>query len=215
MKSIKLAGLSDKDHIVFSSLVSLLKLKTDEEWDIVENDSANVVVVDVDSENGLKLCTNLESRNVSVVRFSHHPPTNKEGKFYLKNPLRAHELLGCLNEITLGGSKPIAQSKPSSNENVSISPEAMVKLIRWPDKKTLTNNKHAARICALLMKKPMNLERVANVGNISVDSVIKFCTDCQALGILEIVAAQTTTQPVAERKHSRLFSLLRLKLGER
>ena len=60
-RTISLYGFRDTDQTVFCSLLSLLSFKTNAVWEVVEDESCDVTVVDVDSNQGLDLAATMES----------------------------------------------------------------------------------------------------------------------------------------------------------
>ncbi len=99
IKKIRLYDFKDTDQMVFSTLLLLLSNKTSQYWEITDSGNGDIVVVDFDTSGGQYTAGALEKIGVKVVRFG-STAESKKSALWLNKPLRATDVLRCLNNIS-------------------------------------------------------------------------------------------------------------------
>lgn len=99
-KKVFLANLKDSDKTVFASLLSILSLRTDSEWQLVDSGLAHpvdIVIVDVDEDSSVQLVDLYSRRGIETVAYGER---EKLGRYEhaLAKPFRASDVLDCLKE---------------------------------------------------------------------------------------------------------------------
>ena len=98
-RSIFLCGVSEADKAVFSSLLSIITLKTSERWVLSDGTTPDVVVVNVDSHKGQAFLRKVKSETkVITLAADSLPPSDQNLR--LRRPLRARDILTCLEVVS-------------------------------------------------------------------------------------------------------------------
>ena len=217
-RTISLYGFRDTDQTVFCSLLSLLSFKTNAVWEVVEDESCDVTVVDVDSNQGLDLAATMESNGRKVIRFGQYSSMSTHQPC-LHKPLRAADILKCLNSLHADDR---AQSPaPTASAAVGDAPRQETvtgyRLRRWPCANILNRYPGSSRLCALLLKEPLTVEQAAERSGIAPDLVWDFVSACQQQNFIVQQAVTQAPEPVAEARpaNAGLFAMLRSKFGSR
>lgn len=209
IKNIKLIGLTDNDQMVFTSLLSLLSFKTDYKWKLTTGDNDDVLIVDVDTAEGQTVASQNEKVGKHVIRFTAVQPENNQSP-YLHKPLRAAEILRCLNQVSeLESTAPVVNSHNKTKA---------VRLTRWPPKSVLISCPGSSRLCAVLMNHSITVEKAASMAGISLNDACRFVDACTAANCIteKSVALDSSAQAQdAARKNTTLFNKLRIKFGAR
>jgi hypothetical protein len=214
-RRISLYGFRDTDQTVFCSLLSLLSFKTDAVWEVVEDESSDVTVVDVDSHQGLSLAETMESNGRKVIRFGQYSSMDSK-RLCLNKPLRAADILKCLNSFN-----PVENTSAVAEPDVHETPQQEVvvgyRLRRWPCPKILSGYPGSSRLCALLLKDPLSIEQAAERSGMAADLVWDFVSACKQQNF---VVEQEVTQALAETAETKpanagLFAMLRSRFGSR
>lgn len=214
-KTVRLDGLKEADQIVFTSLLSLLSFKTDSEWTIVEQGPYDIAIVDVDTDRGKLAATSLENQGKKVVCFGVNDFA-KSHELRLNKPLRANDILKCLNNLTSPtmSSRTSPQPKHQDHDTHLVG----VRLTRWPDREILASFPGSSKLCAVLMRHTISLEKASDVSGLPLESVERFVSMCKTKNcILErhLEINHQDTLDKKPRKHGLLFSKLRLKFESR
>lgn len=213
-KIVLLNGLQEADKIVFTSILSLLSFKTNADWHVASEGKFDIAVVDVDNESGKKVAMDLERQGRPVICFGVNEYALSH-TLRLNKPLRANDILNCLNNYEAPVQQSITRaSAPAAEADKNL---VGVRLTKWPDREVLASFPGSSKLCAALMKHAISLERASDVSGLPYQSVKKFVDMCKAKGcIAEMKLAYNNNEPV-ERKKSNglLFSKLRLKFSTR
>lgn len=209
MRTILLSGLRRSDELVFTSLLTLLSNNTDEKWEIKTKGSSDIVVVDVDTRNGLELARNLERCDRQVIRVTTSSDTD-ESALWLRKPVRSTEIIRCIAVLN--------ESKLSSNEPDSkaiLDVKSTYRLRRWPNKDIMNLFPEARQLAAVMIRRNLTLEEAMLISKQGKDSLMRFISLCKKYNFLRentqhVVKDVTIAKRSAAPKN--LFSKLRRKL---
>ncbi|GAB1258944.1 hypothetical protein NBRC116494_34460 [Aurantivibrio plasticivorans] len=212
--TISIQGLDARDQMVFSSLISLLSFKTSDEWEITTDEhQAKVKIIDCDSPAGLKNAIRREKMGERVIFYGNCTEAKAHEK-YLGKPLRAADILSCLNtfdfqEISHKETRDVLQS--------TAQPTNAVRLIRWPDRTICTSLHGSSRLCAVLLKKPVSLQMAAEMTGLTLGEVEVFVNRCRDAKCIRdiVIKTESRIEKQAGEKHVNLFGKLRMKFGAR
>ena len=217
-RTISLHGFRDTDETVFCSLLSLLSFKTNAVWEVVEDESCDVTVVDVDSNQGLSLAESMENNGRKVIRFGQYSSVDAK-EMRLNKPLRAADILKCLNSLYQDDVAEISESiaAPLVQEQIKEETVAGFRLRRWPCQKILSAYPGSSRLCALLMKEALTIEQTVERSGMAADIVRDFVNACQQQNFVVEQSITITTRDMSEHKpaNSGLFAMLRSRFGSR
>ena len=209
-RTIKLYGFSRNDELVFTSLISLLSNKTPYQWDVVDADSAQVAVVDVDKFADNKILDDLQNQVDQIVTYGNRQLD--EAYPVLTKPLRAASILKCLSSLAEMGEPAFVESEEGYQAL-----EKVYRLKRWPTPELLKSNPGAARICAVLLKQPCSIESVSEMvgmDSVKVGEFVKGCID-QGLVLEKERASSNSYHKKTPHPLHPIFSKLRAKFGAR
>jgi len=210
-KTIRLHGFSKNDELVFTSLLSLLSNKTQYDWDVVANDDAEVVIVDIESTDDEREIDRVRSGAKSVVTYGNRSISDDFP--ILSKPMRAASILKCLSEI----SGTLEPSIAHDDDVLDAAPciDQAYRLRRWPPPHILKSTPGAARICAILLKQVETAQQVAEQASVELEQVEAFIQQCMDEGFM--VAKERTFTVASPRKKRTglepIFSKLRAKFG--
>ncbi len=231
-KTIQLHGFSKNDEMVFTSLLSLLSNKTQYQWDVVQNRSAEVVIVDTDNESDVSVIRNFERNGSTVITYGQSGIQNPP--LQLNKPMRAAAILRCLAEVSNNpsmhsGTKP-ESVRTSKSKSSGMSPKAIdsppvptgvslsYRLKRWPDPTILKATPGATRICAIMLKQVLSAEEIAELADLAIANVREFIGNCDQKGYLDTKqrVSQISTPPAAPKSRiNPILAKLRVKFGAR
>lgn len=217
-RTISLHGFRDTDETVFCSLLSLLSFKTNAVWEVVEDESCDVTVVDVDSNQGLSLAETMENNGRRVIRFGQLSSVGSTSEMCLQKPLRAANILKCLNSLN---QDEAVENEPSAapvvQEQFKEETVAGFRLRRWPCQNILNAYPGSSRLCALLMKEALTIEQTVERSGMAADIVRDFVNACQQQNFVVEQSITITTRDMSEHKpaNSGLFAMLRSRFGSR
>lgn len=217
-RTISLHGFGDTDETVFCSLLSLLSFKTNAVWEVVEDESCDVTVVDVDSNQGLSLAESMENNGRKVIRFGQYSAMDADD-MCLQKPLRAANILKCLNSLNQNDEPVVEQRVVEPAAQVAMTQETVTgfRLRRWPCQKILGAYPCSSRLCALLMKEALTIEQTAERSGMAADLVWDFINACQQQKFIVEQSITITARDVSEHKpaNAGLFAMLRSRFGSR
>lgn len=239
-KTIQLHGFSKNDEMVFTSLLSLLSNKTQYQWDVVQNRSAEVVIIDIDNESDVSVIQHFERSGHKVITYGQ--PSVQQPPLQLQKPMRAAAILRCLAQVSVHATTPsdvpaesIVYTVPPETptikadtatvaEEPSVEPSTPVgislsyRLKRWPDSSVLKATPGATRICAIMLRQVLSVEEIAELGGLAVANVREFIGNCDQKGYLDIKqrVSQINRPPITPKsKINPILAKLRLKFGAR
>lgn len=228
-KTILLNGFKDADKVVFNSLLSLLSFKTKEEWALTNHDDQyDLAIVDTDTRTGQSKAMELENQGRAVVCFGAHAFAQSRPN-HLGKPLRANDILKCLNGLTRFPPaatvlhKEKVKEKPPEKEPVATTHQHEdhhfgYRLSRWPDRRILAAFPGSSRLCAVLMRHSITAEKAAQMADLPLVLVKEFIEKCRETQCLSerLIDFDTVNAPKEKpKKHSHLFSRLRMKFATR
>jgi len=227
-KTIHLRGLEKKDQMVFSSLLSLLSLKTTDEWTIGLQENSDAIVVDFDLEEGQRLANSLERTGKKVILYGNHPRC-RQHPLWLGKPLRATDMLRCLKEIETISTTGKTHADPddqshnqshnqSHDKSIYQQPAPAVRLKRWPDRELCRAYPGAIRLCAVLMKHSVTVEKAALMAGLPYQRAADFVAKCKERNYIEekpieIIGIHQTVN--SNNQKTKLFDRLRHKFRAR
>jgi len=211
-RTIFLSGLRKSDEMVFSSLLSLLSSTTDEQWRITNEGVGEIVVVDIDVENGLRIAHRFERIGKKVIRLTNHSDARGPG-LWLHKPLRSAEIVKCISALNQSDRSML------SKNIICIDRATVVSLNRWPNREILKSYPGANRLSALMRRSALTLKQISELSNQSYEDVAKFAEACIRLRYLDVLTDKSTVQSISTKtstaKISQLFSRLRSKFSGR
>ena len=217
-RTISLHGFRDTDETVFCSLLSLLSFKTNAVWEVVEDETCDVTVVDVDSNQGLSLAESMENNGRKVIRFGQYSSVGTSD-LCLQKPLRAANILKCLNSLNPADVVEVAAPVAATVTQETIRQETVAgyRLRRWPCQKILSAYPGSSRLCALLMKEALTIEQTVERSGMASDLVWDFVRACQEQNFVVEQSITITTRDMSEHKpaNAGLFAMLRSRFGSR
>ena len=215
-RTISLQLFRPNEKAVFTSLLSLLSFRTADSWEMVEDTTSDVSVVDVDTPEGNALADDLEQHGHCVVRFSANAERSS-AHHRLSKPLRAADILRCLNELEemdIAGDVAV-----SGRVSAPVHVTTTYRLRRWPNKQTLSAYPAASRLCAVFLKQHITVDHAASMVNLPKSDVEAFVSACQAQ---QLITEQTESAPTVVKQSDRqvsknagLFEKLRMKFSVR
>jgi len=114
--------MSENDELVLQSLINIIDLRSAAHWSFATDDSANVLIVDIDSTEGRQLWTGLDSSGQDKIAIAYGENMNGLGEniqYLLDKPLRSKKVIDLLEKVsnqkldTIGASKaPAAVDYP-------------------------------------------------------------------------------------------------------
>ncbi|RLU01009.1 MAG: hypothetical protein D9N11_12125 [Ketobacter sp.] len=218
-RTISLHGFRDTDETVFCSLLSLLSFKTNAVWEVVEDETCDVTVVDVDSNQGLSLAETMENNGRRVIRFGQLSSMDAAGEMCLQKPLRAANILKCLNSLNQGDSSGHGEQTAVPAVEESLKEEAVTgfRLRRWPCQEILNAYPGSSRLCALLMKEALTIEQTVERSGMAADIVWDFVNACQQRNFIVEQSIMIRARDRSEHKpaNAGLFAMLRSRFGSR
>jgi hypothetical protein len=110
--------MSENDELVLQSLINIIDLRSNAHWSFSAGDSANVLIVDVDSNEGRQFWTGLGSSRQDKIAIAYG--ANREGlgenvKYLLDKPLRSKKVLDLLEQVSNQKLKSIGISESSGS----------------------------------------------------------------------------------------------------
>lgn len=222
-RTILLDGLRKSDEMVFSSLLTLLASKTRNNWVLISEGIGDVTVVDIDTPRGQLLADALEKKGNKVIRLTNRSESRKGDGLWLHKPVRSSDILKCLTVIDQTSANPSTKAgtgnSATKNTNGSQHSVQIVRLFRWPSKEIIKAYPGSSRLCALLFRHAISLEKAAALSGLPYDTVLQFVNECKKGNYIKVSAINTekTTQTLRQSstKHTNLFSKLRQKFAIR
>lgn len=202
---IRLYGFSEKDRKVFSSLLSILRLKMEDAWIISDDWENDVIFIDIECDPQELKIKSLISHGKNVVVFGEKKKIS-HFSYHISRPLQATKILHCINYFKVG-------KNPAKNIETNTIQETRYKLKRWPSTSITENFSHSSRLCAVLMQHPVSIQTASKMVNMREADVQKFVDKCLANQYLKIVEGESPPNSIRKKRNSALFDKIRRKFG--
>lgn len=109
--------MSENDELVLQSLINIIDLRSAAHWSFATDDSANVLIVDIDSIEGRQLWTGLDSSGQDKIAIAYGENMNGLGdniQYLLDKPLRSKKVIDLLEKVSNQKLENIGAAKASA-----------------------------------------------------------------------------------------------------
>lgn len=112
-------GMSENDELVLQSLINIIDLRSNAHWSYAPGESANVLIIDVDSTEGRQFWDRLDTLDQNKIAIAYG--VNQQGlsgytRYALDKPLRSKKVLDLLEKVSQQKLKSIGLNDSSVSE---------------------------------------------------------------------------------------------------
>lgn len=109
--------MSENDELVLQSLINIIDLRSAAHWSFSSDDTANVLIVDVDSTEGRKLWSGLDvaqNNKITIAYGSNMQDLGGNTQYLLSKPLRSKSVIDLLEKVSNQKLKTIGVAESST-----------------------------------------------------------------------------------------------------